>query len=201
MSLSFGQRQQFFTSKYTSLDEIAQILTNEHGFNYEGEADFISDFAENIWNKKDSRFSIADRKFDAESKRQYDHVVARYKDKIGTFDNANDDIRFSFVETRSQEEIDAINAKFRDLYEQHGFSLDELAINGIDLAESHILLINVNNSFRQKKLEQKYSSLLKFDYITYSTSPNIMRCILGVKIFLLSSSTKLKRFPSFGVLR
>ena len=40
-------------------------------------------------------------------------------DNLGTFDSANDDIRFSYKETRSQEEIDELNAKFKDLYEQY----------------------------------------------------------------------------------
>ena len=40
-------------------------------------------------------------------------------DNVGTFDSANDDIRFSYKETRSQEELDELNAKFRDLYEQY----------------------------------------------------------------------------------
>lgn len=40
-------------------------------------------------------------------------------DNVGTYDSANEDIRFSYNETRSQAELDELNAKFRDLYEQY----------------------------------------------------------------------------------
>lgn len=59
-SLNFYQQQKYFTSRYSDIDEVANVLMSEHGFPYEGSADFLSDFAENVWGKKDTRFSAVD---------------------------------------------------------------------------------------------------------------------------------------------
>ena len=40
-------------------------------------------------------------------------------DNIGTYDPSNPDIQFSFIETRSQAELDELNKKHRDLYERY----------------------------------------------------------------------------------
>ena len=57
-------------------------------------------------------------------------------DNIGTFDNANDDIRFSFRETRSQEELDELNAKHRDLYEQYKNGDQEAYQQAVELVKA-----------------------------------------------------------------
>ena len=194
----WDESQPMKISEYPSptQDDKADISYQEMDF-LDEDIQFVADRAEAILakmiaksDKRNLLDAVPEFELDFERQQVYDKIV---EEAIKDFQK--------FLNLRERVKKQAENNLKKFSKAKHGFSLDELAINGIDLAESHILLINVNNSFRQKKLEQKYSSLLKFDYITYSTSPNIMRCILGVKIFLFSSSTKLKRFPSFGVLR
>ncbi len=59
-SLNFYQQQKYFSKKYVDIDDLASRLSNEHGFQYEGSADFLSDFAENIWGRSETRFSFSD---------------------------------------------------------------------------------------------------------------------------------------------
>jgi hypothetical protein len=71
--------------------------------------------------------STVSKKFNMNLSEDTSHIIAfnsnqikSATDNIGTFDSANDDIRFSIkADTRTQEEKDALNQKFRDLYEQY----------------------------------------------------------------------------------
>ena len=57
-------------------------------------------------------------------------------DNVGTFDSANDDIRFSYNETRTQEEIDELNTKFRDLYGQYKNGDQEAYKQAVELVKA-----------------------------------------------------------------
>ena len=59
-SLNFYQQQKYFTPNYTDINDLARILADEHNFPYEGSADFLSDFTQNVWGQKETRFSFAD---------------------------------------------------------------------------------------------------------------------------------------------
>lgn len=57
------------------------MLRSEHNFPYEGSADFLSDFADNIWGRKETRFSAIDAPNSneiADAERQIEEVRAKY---------------------------------------------------------------------------------------------------------------------------
>ena len=67
-SLNFAQQQKYFGSKYVDLDSLASSLSADYGFDFEGSADFLSAFAENIYGQGETRtrFSVAENpKYDA----------------------------------------------------------------------------------------------------------------------------------------
>lgn len=86
-SLNFYQQQKYFTPNYTDIDDLARILADEHNFPYEGSADFLSDFTQNVWGQKETRFSFADNApTDAEIKeveRQIKEVKAKWTNPDG----------------------------------------------------------------------------------------------------------------------
>ena len=86
-SLNFYQQQKYFTPNYTDINDLARILADEHNFPYEGSADFLSDFTQNVWGQKETRFSFADNApTDAEIKeveRQIKEVKAKWTDPDG----------------------------------------------------------------------------------------------------------------------
>ncbi len=88
-SLNFYQQQKYFTKNYIDIDDLAGRLAQEHKFPYEGSADFLTDFAQNVWGQKETRFSFADtpRPTDAEiaeAQRQKDEVKAKWTNPDGT---------------------------------------------------------------------------------------------------------------------
>ena len=88
-SLNFYQQQKYFTKNYVDIDDLAGRLAQEHNFPYEGSADFLTDFAQNVWGQKETRFSFADtpRPTDAEiaeARRQKDEVKAKWTNPDGT---------------------------------------------------------------------------------------------------------------------
>jgi len=74
-SLSFAQQQKYFSKNYADIDETANILREEHGLNFEGSADFLDAFANALFKKANTRFSVADKKITAE----IDTIRAQYE--------------------------------------------------------------------------------------------------------------------------
>ena len=113
----------YFSSEYTTADSYASGL-----FSRSSNGRVIPAFL-NIRNLKDFKgkkgILIKDEGFDG-FKDGFTYGVFNPNqiksatDNVGTYDRANDDIRFSIkADARTQEEKDALNQKFRDLYEQY----------------------------------------------------------------------------------
>ncbi len=87
-SLNFYQQQKYFTPNYVDIDDLARILADEHNFPYEGSADFLSDFTQNVWGQKETRFSFADEaptpEEIREAQRQKDEVKSKWTNPDGT---------------------------------------------------------------------------------------------------------------------
>lgn len=62
-SLNFAQQQKYFSSRYVDLDSLANSLSADYGFDFEGSADFLSAFAENVYGQGETRtrFSVTEK--------------------------------------------------------------------------------------------------------------------------------------------
>ena len=78
--LKLDVRQKYFSKHYREIDSaFIDELNTDFGFDYKDVSEFLQDFADNVWGLSESRFSFVDNGGNAEAKRQYDEVVAKYK--------------------------------------------------------------------------------------------------------------------------